>query len=620
MTVKVSAELILEIDKLLSNARKAETAVKGVGEAGAESGLKLNRGFGRGIEMPVRTGGMDRLRLAMQRNQEHVAKFAAGVGGSLAALDGGEMLNGFQRDMEAAGDRLKVVAGIAAGAGVAFGGAFVASSIKAAGALQDIELQIARFSGGLERAKQLMSEGVELGIKTPFETNSIYELQAGLLAAGDASKDLMEDIRRLAAVAQDDQALGELGTVFAQGITNQRFDLERIRQFTDRRVNVLPALQSVMGTDMDGVLKAISEGKVGVEEMRKALDNLRGSGGQFFGLMEARSKTLPGLWSTAASAAAEIRAEFGKASVRPLSQGLEVVINELMPKAIERAGQWGEAMANQAAALAAVFQMVADEGLGKVGESFAKSFADGLAKVTKESLTVLMENGTSKNMAFQAGQSVGAQHRQNFSRDKLIAYQEMRPTALVLDNAFNPNPATYRPGLLTKAIDESIAHENAQIDRFFRMKMGLPATDAKPAESPQKPEPAKAPDPPKNDFVRQVTDMMQKMAVTWKDPLANIQPSAPIPMMPETADTAQDAATTNQAPAPVSRTVYNVPGEMQAAVNRVSGRPAYTLFAESMTEQTREIKALKGVMERIEKKMTEEVVLKQSGPDGSRFS
>jgi len=644
--VKVSAELILEIDKLLSNARKAEQGLKAVGDVGAESGARMHRGLvggTRSLDMPVRMRGLDQLRSVTGRSQEHMAKFAAGLGGSLAALDGREGLDQLQRSVEATGDRLKVLAGVSVGAGAVLSGAIVASSVKSAAALQDIELQIARFSGGLGMAQKLMNQGAELGVKTPFETGTIYELQAGLMAAGDSANALMDDIKRLAAVAEDDQALTDLGTTFAQGITNKKFDTDKIKSFLDRRVNLLPALESVLGTNTDGVLNAITEGKVGLEEMRKALDQLRGPGGQFFGMMEARSKTLPGLWSTAASAADEIRVALGKASVAPLSQGLEVVINDLMPKAIARAAEWGQAMAGSASGLAAIMELIADKGMSNVMDSFGKSFQVGLDGFLQT---------MAKNPVSLAGEETSAQSRMDRQMRERSFYEGLMPMASALDHAFELWPDYDKPGILTNAVSSALSSVDQSIDKVFKDRMniesrmngipswadlvpdrksasletlmgayqgnlrdasGNPLSVAKGAASPF--------ETSKDDLMAMIEARIAQMGARYVNPADGVRPSVPVPEIPDLApgdqDSGKEAAT---AATPISRTIYSLPGAMQSAVNRIAGRSTFDLVAEQVSEQKKALDGVRKVLERIEKKMTDEVILKTTGAEGSRFS
>lgn len=335
--MKVSAELTLEIDRLRANAQAAEAHLKRVGVVGATMSAGLDRsmaGVGRGLGRNIDTNRLRGLSAQLTSSNEHVAKFGAGLGAAALAPALDRPLQG-----------LRTLSGAAIGASTVLGGALVASSIKAASSLQDTELQISRFSGSLALAQKLMGEGVELSLKTPFETDTINELTSGLLAAGVAASSVMEDVRRLAAVAEDDQALRELGDVFGKGFANKKFDTERTNQFLDRRINLLPALQDVTGLGLDDLRKAIEQGKIGVDEIRKALDQLRGPGGQFFGMMEARSRTLPGLWSTFASGVKEVQKELGKDSIGPLSDGLTTIINDLMPRFIADSKEAGHSMA-----------------------------------------------------------------------------------------------------------------------------------------------------------------------------------------------------------------------------------------------------------------------------------
>lgn len=326
----VKAEMILEVARLQENARKAEESIRKVGETGAQSARRLNSAFGArdllgrvNAMRPAAGGGVPGVDSDGFRR----------AGGMVSALVGGP-LSTLTRTLG-----LVLAASGAAGAGLATMTAV--DSVKQAAGFSRSALEIGRFAGGAEKAREILREIDTLAISTPFETSSITEVAKGLLSAGVAGERVMDTVRKLAAVAGDDETLTRLGGALGVGFANQKFELERVKQFLESQINLVPSLASVLGTDNAGVFAAISQGKVGFDEMTAALGKMSEKGGQFFGMMEARSKDLPGQWSTLMGNVEMLQRTMGQWSLSPLTKALDLLNNERLPAAERAAGAVG---------------------------------------------------------------------------------------------------------------------------------------------------------------------------------------------------------------------------------------------------------------------------------------
>lgn len=324
----VKAEMILEVARLQENARKAEESLRKVGETGAQSARRLNGAFGArdmlGRVSTMRAGG------AAPGVDEAGFRRA---GGLVSTLVTGPLSN-LTRTLG-----VVLAASGAAGAGLATMTAV--DSVKQAAGFSRSALEIGRFAGGAEKAREILREIDTLAISTPLETSSITDVAKGLLAAGVAGDRVMDTVRKLAAVAGDDETLTRLGGALGVGFANQKFELERVKQFLEAQINLVPALASVLGTDNAGVFDAISKGKVGFDEMTAALGKMSEQGGQFFGMMEARSKDLPGQWSTLMGNVEMLQRTMGQWTLDPLTKALDLLNNERLPAAERAAASVG---------------------------------------------------------------------------------------------------------------------------------------------------------------------------------------------------------------------------------------------------------------------------------------
>lgn len=352
--MKVSAELILEIDRLRANALAAERHLRSIGAVGEASAARMNAGFARGLAVRGGGGGgvfgggglRNLMRGAPGRSQ--LGNEISGLGRSFTMLQSvaSPPLAFLTRTL----GRVATLGGIATSA---LGSLVAVDSVQTAAGFQRSTLEISRFAGGLENAKGILEDITALAIRTPFETSTIEEVAKGLLTAGVEGKRVMEVVRDLAAVASDDETLGRLGGALGVGFASQKFELERVKQFLEAQVNLVPSLGQVLGTDNAGVFDAIREGRVTFDEMTAAIKAMSQAGGQFFGLMEARSQDTLGLWSTLLGNLKLLQREMGKPMLGPLEEVLRSANDTWLPGMLASATALGDQMAGLLAALLA---------------------------------------------------------------------------------------------------------------------------------------------------------------------------------------------------------------------------------------------------------------------------
>lgn len=651
--MQISAALLLEIDQLRASAREAEARLKAIGATGAAVTSGLNRNFA-GVRPRVPVGGDGRSQRAAAAATERLRRNTitlASAGGSAVGV------------MNELGMMLRLVTFAATAAGAAMGGVFAVDSVKAAGAFQDTELQVARFAGSVKLAKSILRDVTGLSVRTPFQTGTMQDLTAGLLSAGIAAEGVFGTVERLAKVAGNDQQLSELGDVLGKGFANKKFDLEKIKQFLDRSVNVLPALAQVKGTDSDGLSEMIRNGEIGFKDMEAALDRLSAKGGQFFGLMEARSQTLPGLWSTLVSNLKLFQVEMGKPMVGPLSDALREIIDQHMPGMIRGAADFGSTLAGAAEIGLATFQEMDNIPWVDLWGDFAATgmatigiLAQALGEAFGTAMQRAVDNLPGLTYFADLGAKAAAPGRISKDESSIRYWESVMPFARRADDAANPDYKRFMAegraagmgewerrgqwlngpdriaGPKELALLEKIGEARERIDRAEqqRDKEIGPGAAA----------------PPKDwwkdvlkeafqtvssgggrfgsgeglDAVRQrfavkfdeILDRIQERAEanvsTRVDPLLQDVPKAvPAPDL-------EDDGTGGGAGSAVRRVA--VPGTLQQAVNRIAGRSAYELMATEAVRQTGLMERTARTLDRIEKKMTETVTVEQTGPVG----
>lgn len=349
--MEISAELILEINKFRMQTEEAKRRVRSVGEEGRRASRHMSSGLAAIGNSAQAGGGL------LARS---VGGFRSALLTSFSALGGAGVLF---RNMFRWATLLGGALTAAGGAMVAFG---TVDALRDAAAYEETALSVGLFAGNLETAKGILAEIGDLADHTQFETAGLEKLAADLLAAGVPVREILADVKRLAAVSKDMESLASLGDAFGKGFAKQRFDLEVINRFLERQINLFPALgQAMGGLDTDGVRQAITQGKVGVAEIRGALQVMANPGGQFFGVAEARSQTLLGLISTLKSNVTSL----SRQAFMPAIESAKGFVVELIRKAGELRGKFaeiGKGLAERVDYVLAAFRVLSNQDLGTV--------------------------------------------------------------------------------------------------------------------------------------------------------------------------------------------------------------------------------------------------------------
>jgi tape measure domain-containing protein len=351
MAVSIKAELELEVSKVRKGAEESERRIAGIAARASAHARTM-------------TQHIARISVVTFQGFGNVVATVAGVVWNFATTVLRMVVNG-----------LMGIAGAAALAGTALAALGVAGTSAAIGAAADFEqtrLSIAQFTGSLSQADDLLREISTYAVKTPFETEDIEGTVAGLLSAGLAMDQVIQQVKDLGGISKSGEQLGELGDALGKGFAKGKYSLEEINKFLERQINLLPALSAVTGKYGDDLVDAISAGKIGYVEMSAAIASLTKEGGQFFGLLEKQSRTGVGLMSTLMSNVKELQRAFGGPILEAAKPALETLI-QLATQGVDTAKQWGAEAAKAVAHLAGGLQVLADPALNAgLGGAFTK--------------------------------------------------------------------------------------------------------------------------------------------------------------------------------------------------------------------------------------------------------
>lgn len=155
------------------------------------------------------------------------------------------------------------------------------------------------ITGSAQEAFGIVKDIKDMAARTPYTSPELIQAGRHLMAMGIQGRNLMDTLTALGNIASvsggDLEGLAEAyGKAAARGEVNGR----TLEQFARRGVNLREAIAKVFDVTALEAEQLVTEGKVGFNEFRAAIETLVNEGGRFNGGMLRASKTIEGLGST----------------------------------------------------------------------------------------------------------------------------------------------------------------------------------------------------------------------------------------------------------------------------------------------------------------------------------
>ena len=191
---------------------------------------------------------------------------------------------------------------------------------------QQLEVAFTTLLKSEEKANKLIDEAVELAAKTPFDLQGVANGARQLIAYGFASEEVIEDMRRLGDVAAGlGLPLQRLTYLYGTTRVQGRLYSRDMLQFTNSGIPMLDQLAKMYGKTTNEINAMVSAGKIGFEDIKKAIYAMTSEGGQFANLMEKQSKTIGGQISNIGDSLDQMFNEIGKKSEGVINAALSGV-------------------------------------------------------------------------------------------------------------------------------------------------------------------------------------------------------------------------------------------------------------------------------------------------------
>lgn len=238
-------------------------------------------------------------------------------------------VNGTVQTIEESGISIEVIFDkmkkAAASFGIALGAKeFIDKVVDIRGEFQQLEIAFNTMLGSEARATALMNQIIETSAKTPFGLQELANGAKQLMAYGVAAEEVNDSLVMLGDIASGlSIPLGDLVYLYGTTMTQGRMFTQDLRQFQGRGIPLADELAKQFGVTKDKVGELVTAGKVGFEDMHKALVALTSDGGKFAGLMNAQSQSISGRIETIKDSIEIMFNEIGKSSEGIINTALD---------------------------------------------------------------------------------------------------------------------------------------------------------------------------------------------------------------------------------------------------------------------------------------------------------
>lgn len=199
-------------------------------------------------------------------------------------------------------------------AGISFA-ALAKQVVQVRGEVQQLEVAFETMLGSKEKADTLMTEIIDLAAKTPFGLQDVSNATKMLLAYGSTAEQVTDEIKMLGNIASGlSIPLNDMIYLYGTTRTQGHMFTQDLRQFMGRGIPLAEELAKQFGVTKDKVGELVTAGKVGFDEMAKALQAMTSEGGKFNNLMDKQSQTIAGQISNLEDAIYQMFNEIGESS------------------------------------------------------------------------------------------------------------------------------------------------------------------------------------------------------------------------------------------------------------------------------------------------------------------
>lgn len=178
--------------------------------------------------------------------------------------------------------------------------------------------------GSASKASAMIEKMRDFAAKTPLTLENVISGGTMLMSYGVDESNLIDTMTKLGDLASGNaEKMNRITLAYGQMLAKGKGTGEERRQMTEAGVPLQTALAESIGVTGEEFSKMVSAGKVGIDDLNKAINELTTGDGKFAGMMEKQSQTMQGMLSTLQDNVSEFFRKMGEGAFGEVKSALQ---------------------------------------------------------------------------------------------------------------------------------------------------------------------------------------------------------------------------------------------------------------------------------------------------------
>ena len=178
--------------------------------------------------------------------------------------------------------------------------------------------------GSASKASAMIEKMRDFAAKTPLTLENVISGGSLLMSYGVDESNLIDTMTKLGDLARGNaEKMDRITLAYGQMLAKGKVTGEELMQMTEAGVPLQTTLAESIGVTGEEFSKMVSAGKVGIDDLNKAITGLTTGNGKFAGMMEKQSQTMHGMLSTLLDNLSEFMRKMGEGAFGEVKSALQ---------------------------------------------------------------------------------------------------------------------------------------------------------------------------------------------------------------------------------------------------------------------------------------------------------
>lgn len=178
--------------------------------------------------------------------------------------------------------------------------------------------------GSASKASAMIEKMRDFAAKTPLTLENVISGGSLLMSYGVDESNLIDTMTKLGDLARGNaEKMDRITLAYGQMLAKGKVTGEELMQMTEAGVPLQTSLAESIGVTGEEFSKMVSAGKVGIDDLNKAITGLTTGNGKFAGMMEKQSQTMQGMLSTLLDNISEFFRKMGEGAFGEVKSALQ---------------------------------------------------------------------------------------------------------------------------------------------------------------------------------------------------------------------------------------------------------------------------------------------------------